>query len=47
MSTGFFMDWDGNLRRVDDPGSGYTCEVKNAGINAALVPGGTSVGQPT
>lgn len=25
--SGFFMDWDGNLRSVDDPGGGYTCEV--------------------
>jgi hypothetical protein len=25
--TGFFMDWDGNLRSVEDPGGGYTCEV--------------------
>ena len=24
---GYFLDWDSNLRSVDDPGSGYRCEV--------------------
>lgn len=24
---GFFMDWDGNLRSVEEPGGGYVCEV--------------------
>ena len=24
---GFFMDWDGNLRSVEDPGGGYVCDV--------------------
>lgn len=24
---GFFMDWDGNVRRTDDPGGGYRCDV--------------------
>ncbi len=23
---GFFVDWDGNTRRVEAPGSGYTCQ---------------------
>lgn len=25
--SGFFMEWDGNLRSVEDPGGGYDCEV--------------------
>ena len=25
--AGFFMDWDGNVRRTDDPGGGYRCDV--------------------
>lgn len=25
--SGFFMDWDGNLRSVEDPSGGYVCEV--------------------
>lgn len=25
--TGFFVDWDGNTRRVEAPGSGYTCLI--------------------
>ena len=25
--SGFFMDWDGNLRSVDDPGDGYLCDI--------------------
>lgn len=25
--SGYFMDWDGNLRSVEDPGGGYICEV--------------------
>ena len=24
---GFFVDWDGKLRRVDQPGEGLRCEV--------------------
>lgn len=29
MSTpeGFFVDWDGQLRRTTDPGGGYVCVV--------------------
>ncbi|WP_322318155.1 hypothetical protein [Hydrogenophaga sp.] len=25
--AGYFMDWDGNVRRTDDPGGGYRCDV--------------------
>lgn len=25
--VGFFADWDGNTRRVEAPGDGYTCQV--------------------
>jgi hypothetical protein len=25
--SGFFLDWNGELRSTDDPGGGYTCEV--------------------
>jgi hypothetical protein len=25
--AGYFVDWDSNLRSVDDPGGGYRCEV--------------------
>ena len=25
--SGFFMNWDGNLRSVEDPGGGYVCDV--------------------
>jgi hypothetical protein len=24
---GFFVDWDGNIRRVEAPGAGMTCQV--------------------
>ncbi|MBC7163265.1 MAG: hypothetical protein H5U26_14335 [Immundisolibacter sp.] len=27
IAEGFFIDWDGNARRTDDPGGGYCCEV--------------------
>ncbi|MGQ0597478.1 hypothetical protein [Aquabacterium sp.] len=32
MSTpeGFFVDWDGNVRRTTDPGGGYLCDVDTA-----------------
>lgn len=26
-NTGFFVDWDGNTRRVEAPGAGYSCQV--------------------
>lgn len=29
--TGFFVDWDGNTRRVEAPGSGYECIVVDRG----------------
>lgn len=25
--SGFFVDWNGDLRSTDDPGGGYACEV--------------------
>ena len=27
VETGFFVDWDGNTRRTEAPGAGYTCTV--------------------
>jgi len=24
---GFFIDWNGNVRRTEDPGGGYHCDV--------------------
>lgn len=29
--TGFFVDWDGNTRRVESPGPGMECEVVHRG----------------
>jgi hypothetical protein len=26
-AAGYFVDWDGNVRRTDDPGGGYLCDV--------------------
>ncbi len=26
-SRGYFVDWDGHLRDVDDPGAGFRCDV--------------------
>lgn len=26
-ATGYFVDWDGNIRSADDPGGGYLCDV--------------------
>ena len=31
MAMGFFVDWDGNTRRVDAPGDGMECEVVDRG----------------
>ncbi|MDO8769577.1 MAG: hypothetical protein Q7K57_12905 [Burkholderiaceae bacterium] len=28
--TGFFIDWDGNVRASTDPGGGYLCDVDAA-----------------
>jgi len=25
--SGFFVDWNGDLRSTDDPGGGYECDV--------------------
>lgn len=27
METGFFVDWNGDTRRVEAPGDSYSCEV--------------------
>lgn len=37
--SGFFMDWDGNLRSVDDPGGGYVCEVDTVARYVAVMKG--------
>ncbi len=37
--SGFFMDWDGNLRSVDDPGGGYVCEVDMLARYVAVMKG--------
>lgn len=29
-ATGYFIDWDGNVRRTDDPGGDYRCEIDRA-----------------
>lgn len=29
-AAGYFIDWDGNLRRTDDPGGCYQCDVDRA-----------------
>ncbi len=29
MTTGFFVDWNGNTRRFELPGDGYTCRLAN------------------
>jgi len=31
MATGFFVDWDGNTRRVEAPGEGMKCVVVDRG----------------
>jgi hypothetical protein len=31
MATGFFVDWDGNTRRVDELGEGMECQVVDRG----------------
>ena len=38
--SGYFMDWDGNLRSVDDPGGGYRCEVDAVARYVAVMKGG-------
>ena len=37
--SGYFMDWDGNLRNVDDPGCGYSCDVDSAARYVAVMKG--------
>jgi hypothetical protein len=38
MATeGFFVDWDGNARSVNDPGGGYACETDTASRYVAVV----------
>jgi hypothetical protein len=34
---GFFIDWDGNARRAQDPGGGYLCEVDAPARYVAIV----------
>ncbi|CAG9267854.1 hypothetical protein [Paraburkholderia unamae] len=29
-ATGYFIDWDGNVRRTGDPGGGYQCGIGRA-----------------
>ena len=31
MKTGFFVDWNGDTRRVDAPGEGMECQVVDRG----------------
>lgn len=38
--SGFFMDWDGNLRSVDDPGDGYSCVVDPVSRYVAVMKAG-------
>lgn len=46
--TGFFVDWDGNARSVEDPGGGYRCDVDMpARYVAVLGKGGTLVHEGT
>ena len=37
--SGFFMDWDGNLRSVEEPGGGHTCDVDTAARYVAVMKG--------
>ncbi len=34
---GYFVDWDGNLRRTDDPGGGYYCDIDRAARYVAIM----------
>lgn len=48
MSTGYFIDWDGNVRSVADPGGGYRCEVDAAARYVGVAtPVGTLVHEAT
>ncbi len=33
------MDWDGNLRSVEDPGGGYVCDVDTVARYVAVMKG--------
>jgi hypothetical protein len=35
--TGFFIDWDGNVRSIAEPGGGYVCEVDPASRYVAIM----------
>ncbi|MDR3390364.1 MAG: hypothetical protein P4L77_01400 [Sulfuriferula sp.] len=37
--SGFFVDWDGNLRSVEDPGGGYVCDVDTAARYVGVMKG--------
>jgi hypothetical protein len=32
-TKGFFVDWDGNTRRVEAPGAGMSCQVVERKLN--------------
>ena len=38
--SGYFMDWDGNLRSIEDPGGGYLCDVDMPARYVAVMKGG-------
>jgi len=47
-SEGYFIDWDGNLRRTEDPGGGYVCEVDTVARYVAIMgKGGALVHEAT
>lgn len=35
-TTGYFVDWNGDTRRVEAPGDGYSCEVVRRGQNLCV-----------
>ncbi len=45
--SGFFMDWDRNLRRVDDPGGGDTSWVDSLARYVAVMKGATLAHEAT
>jgi hypothetical protein len=47
-SDGYFVDWNGKLRSVSDPGDTYVCDVdRGARYVAVLSPTGTLVHEAT
>ncbi len=45
---GYFIDWNGNARSIDDPGGGYVCDIdRPARYVAITTPGGTLVHEGT